>query len=71
VIPETSFWLDRQLAQFAQLPVDVDKLLAKQLSEFDAAWQRFRDRYPRKAQSIRSRIEQLSLAARKRKVVRL
>jgi len=63
-------WLDRQLAEFARSPVDVETLLAKQQSEFDAAWKRFQGRYPREAKSVRRRIDRVSAAARMRETVR-
>ncbi|MGD9049014.1 MAG: PEP/pyruvate-binding domain-containing protein, partial [Anaerolineae bacterium] len=40
-------WLDRQLAQFAEAPVDVEARLAAQRAEFEAAWQRLQERHPR------------------------
>jgi len=44
-------WLEQHL-EFARSPFDVNELLAKQRAEFDAAWRRFQDRYPRKASSL-------------------
>jgi len=63
-------WLDRQLAQFARSPVDVDALLAKRRAEFDAAWQRFAEQHPRKVKSVRRRLEQVAERARTREAVR-
>jgi phosphohistidine swiveling domain-containing protein len=63
-------WLDRQLAEFARSPFDVEALLAKQRAEFDAAWQRFQDRYPDKVKSIQPRLEQVAEAAGTREAVR-
>lgn len=63
-------WLDQQLAEFARSPVDVKALLAKQRAEFDAAWQRFQDRYPRKATSVQRRIGKVSEVSHKREAVR-
>ena len=63
-------WLDRQLAEFNASPVDVDALLAKQRAEFEAAWRRFEDRYPRRANSMRRRLERIPPAARMREAVR-
>ena len=67
---EDPAWLDRQLAEFAEAPVDIDALLAKQQAAFAAAWERFRARYPRKAKSMRLRLEQAAQAARQREAVR-
>lgn len=63
-------WIDRQLAELAESPVDVDTLLAKQRSESKAAWKRLQERHPRKAKSVQRRIEQVAAAARTREAVR-
>jgi phosphohistidine swiveling domain-containing protein len=63
-------WLDRQLASFAESPADVDGLLAQRRADFEAAWQRFAARHPRKARSMRRRIEGVGPAARMREDVR-
>ena len=63
-------WLNRQLEAFHKSPVDVDALLAKQRTAFDAAWERFRERYPRKAKAMSRRLEQTAEAARTREAVR-
>lgn len=67
---EDQAWLDRQLAAFAKAPVDVETLLAKQRTEYEAAWRRFRDRHPRRKGSIERRIDRISAAARMREEVR-
>jgi pyruvate,water dikinase len=46
--------------------VDVEALLAKQRAEFDAAWERFKARYPRKAKSVRHRVSEGARRARMR-----
>ncbi len=63
-------WLDRQLAAFTQSPVDVEAQLSAQRARFDAAWERFRDRYPRQARSMRRRLEDTAQAIRVREAVR-
>jgi phosphohistidine swiveling domain-containing protein len=63
-------WLDRELAAFARFPVDVEGLLARQRADFDGAWQRFQDRYPRKVRSMRRRLEAAAEAARDREAAR-
>ncbi|MBI4285085.1 MAG: hypothetical protein HY670_04180 [Chloroflexi bacterium] len=50
-------WLDRALAAFNQSPVDVAALLAAQLAEFDAAWERLWARHPRRASGVRRRLD--------------
>ena len=63
-------WLDRQLEEFQKSPVDVDAMLDKRRAAFDAARQRFEERYPRKARSMRRRIDQVGPAGRLREDVR-
>jgi pyruvate,water dikinase len=63
-------WLDRQLDEFNKSPVDVDALLAKRRAEFDATWQRFAERYPGKARSMRRKLDQVPPAARLREAFR-
>jgi pyruvate,water dikinase len=63
-------WLDKQLAEYEQNPVDVDALLAQRRTEFEAAWQRLQTRYPKKAQKLRRQIDKVGPAARMREAVR-
>jgi phosphohistidine swiveling domain-containing protein len=63
-------WIDQQLAEWRESPTDVDALLGRQRSKFDAAWQRLEERYPRKAKSILRSIEQIGSAARDREAAR-
>jgi len=63
-------WLDRQIAEYAKSPVDVDALLAKRHAEFEAAWQRLQERYPKKAPKLRREIDKVGPAARMRESVR-
>jgi phosphohistidine swiveling domain-containing protein len=67
---EDPTWLDRQLAAWAESPVDVEGLLARQRAAFDAAWERFCTRYPRRAQSMRRRLDRAAEAARQREAAR-
>jgi len=63
-------WLDKRLEEFNKSPVDVDALLAKRRTEFDAAWQRLVERYPRKARSIRRQLDKIRPSARVREACR-
>jgi phosphohistidine swiveling domain-containing protein len=63
-------WLDRLLAEYEANPVDVDELLARPRSEFEAAWQRLQARYSKKAHKLRRQIEKIGPAARLREAVR-
>jgi pyruvate,water dikinase len=67
---EDPAWLDRQLAEWAKSPVDVEALLARQRTAYEAAWGRFCARYPKKAKSMQKRLVQTAQAARQREAVR-
>jgi phosphohistidine swiveling domain-containing protein len=63
-------WLDQQLAEYEENPVDVDELLAQRRAEFQAAWQRLQDRYPKKAKTLWPQIDKVGPAARVREATR-
>ncbi len=63
-------WLDRKLDEFAASPVNVDDLIARQRANFDAAWGRFEQRYPRKVKSVRRKLEQITTNAHLRENIR-
>jgi phosphohistidine swiveling domain-containing protein len=63
-------WLERQLAEWAWSPVDVEALLIRQHGAFDAAWKRFQERYPHKAKAMHRRLDQFASDARLREAVR-
>jgi len=67
---EDSDWLDKQLAEYEENPVDVDTLLAQRRAEFEAAWQRLQAHSPKKAQKLRRQIDKVGPAARLREAVR-
>jgi phosphohistidine swiveling domain-containing protein len=67
---ENPNWLDEQLAQYSQSPVDVEAMLAAQRLAFNAAWERFRIKYPRKSSSMRKRIAESARRARMRELAR-
>ena len=67
---EDPAWLDQQLSQFNQSPVNVEALLARQRARFEAAWTRFQARYPHRAKSMRRRIAQVAPRARMREAAR-
>jgi pyruvate,water dikinase len=62
--------MERQLAGLRDAPVDVDTLLARQKEAHDAAWERFRQRYPRKASGMRRRIDRAARGAHDRELAR-
>lgn len=63
-------WIERQLATIASSPVDVDRMLAIRRNDFQAAWQRFQSRYPRRVNSIRRNLARAAKAACQREAVR-
>jgi phosphohistidine swiveling domain-containing protein len=63
-------WLDRQLAEFHASPVDVEALLREQRTRYQAAWERFQERYPKRAAKMGRRIEKFAAEARLRETVR-
>jgi phosphohistidine swiveling domain-containing protein len=63
-------WLDQQLAEYRENPVDVDELLARRQADFEAAWQRLQERYPKRARKLRRQIDKVGPAARLREAVR-
>lgn len=67
---EDADWIDRQLAGLREASVDVTTLLARQKDAQAAAWERFRQRYPRRVAAMRRRIDQSSAAVRDREATR-
>ncbi len=67
---EDPAWLDRQLAQFSQAPMDIEGLLAKQHVQVEAAWERFQGHYPRKAKSTKGCIAEVGRRAWLREAAR-
>jgi phosphohistidine swiveling domain-containing protein len=67
---EDAEWLDRQLAAARAAPAHIHDLLGKKHAEFDAAWQRLQDRYPRQARSLRKKIDRIAQGAHQREAAR-
>jgi pyruvate,water dikinase len=67
---EDPHWLERQLALLSTSPVDADALLEKRRKAFDAAWERFQAQHPRKATSIRRRMDESRRRAALREAAR-
>src|SRR5262249_22982663 len=63
-------WIDRELAGLWAAPVDVETLLARQREAQAAAWARFRERRPRRAESMRGGIDEAAAAFRDRETAR-
>lgn len=67
---EDPAWLERQINQFTKNPIDIEALMARQKDAYEAAWERFRKRYPRKEKAIQKRLEKAAHAANQREAVR-
>jgi pyruvate,water dikinase len=67
---EDPAWLDRQLAEWAKSPVDIDALIAHQRAAYEAAWERFCQKDPHKVKSMQKRLQQTARAAQKREAMR-
>lgn len=63
-------WIDQLLIGLRDAPVDAPTLLARQKDAQTAAWERFQQRYPRRATAIRRRINQGAAAFRDREAAR-
>jgi phosphohistidine swiveling domain-containing protein len=63
-------WLEQQLEAYRQSPVDVEAMLARRRAQFEEAWHRLEERYPKKAGKQYRRIRQVGPAARMREAVR-
>ena len=63
-------WLEKQLADFARYPFDVEALLEKQRLNFNAAWQRFCARYPAKVKRMQARLAETARLAGRREAAR-
>ncbi|MGB7538154.1 MAG: PEP/pyruvate-binding domain-containing protein [Anaerolineales bacterium] len=63
-------WLDRQLEEYKRAPVDVDALLARQRTRFDAAWRNLSGRHPGPAKRIRRKLEEASRLTKLREAAR-
>jgi len=67
---EDPHWLDRQLEEWRRSPVDVDAMLARQALAWQAAWQRFTQRHPKRVKAMHKRLLEAAAAAHRREVMR-
>jgi pyruvate,water dikinase len=67
---ENPEWIEEQLANYGNNPVDVEALLAEQRNSFEAAMDRLRIKHPRKAGKMRRRIDESAHRARLRELAR-
>ncbi|MFX0210275.1 MAG: PEP-utilizing enzyme, partial [Candidatus Hodarchaeota archaeon] len=67
---EEQKWIDLQLIEFSKSLINVEALLEKQVSEFEATLKQFQELYPKRGKSVKHKIDKISLAAHKREAVR-
>jgi phosphohistidine swiveling domain-containing protein len=67
---ENNLWLEDALENLRRHPVDIDGLLEKQKSDYQAAWERLESKYPHKAIKIRRRIQENARRVRMREQAR-
>ena len=67
---EDPSWLDRQLASFAEAPVDVEALLADKRAQYSEAWQRLSVQHRVRSRIIKRRLQAASAAAHERESIR-
>jgi phosphohistidine swiveling domain-containing protein len=67
---EDPAWLDNELAHMEKSHIDVATLLEKRDVESEAVWERLREHYPRKGDSIHRKIPELTGRFRTREAIR-
>lgn len=67
---EDSAWLDEQLAQFKNSPINVEDLLSKKRRKAMEAWNRLKNTHPQRAEKIGQQIHKLAPKTRLREAVR-
>jgi phosphohistidine swiveling domain-containing protein len=67
---EDPSWLEKQLDDFNASPVDVEALLKKRQPAYEAAWKRFREKYPHKSESIKKRTHKFAKMSHTREDIR-
>ncbi|MEL7567741.1 MAG: PEP/pyruvate-binding domain-containing protein [Dehalobacterium sp.] len=63
-------WLERQIEEFEESDTDVEGLLKKQHTQYEAAWKRFQERFPNKVKWLEKQITKASVGARVREAAR-
>jgi phosphohistidine swiveling domain-containing protein len=67
---ENPDWLEQQLAQYEEVPVDVEALLVEKRDSYEDAVQRLRSKHPRQAEKILRRVGESARRARLRELAR-
>lgn len=67
---EDANWLERQIEEFKESNTDTDKLLQKQYIQYEAAWERFQERFPNKVKWLEKQLAKAAEGARIREACR-
>lgn len=67
---EDENWLEKQVEEFEKSGTDIEGLLNKQYAQYEAAWKRFKERYPGKVKWLERQTAKASEAARIREAAR-
>jgi phosphohistidine swiveling domain-containing protein len=67
---ETPGWLDEQLADYMESPIDFEELFSGSDGEFEEAWGRFSEAFPGKAKPVRRKMDRIMRAMVTRESVR-
>ena len=67
---EDANWLERQIKEFKESDTDAEELLRKQHIQYEAAWQRFAERFPNKVKWLEKQMAKAAEGARIREAAR-
>lgn len=63
-------WIDQRVAEYRQDPVDYEAMLAERAREFERVWNKFSTEYPKEADRVKKKLDQISAALEKREIIR-
>ena len=63
-------WINEQLFKQQESPNNLDQLLDDRRAEFEIAWQRFKDHYPRKVKPIQQKLDNVTEKSQLREATR-
>ena len=63
-------WLDKQLAEYEESPINIDAMMAKRAAEFDTVWWGLEKDYPRQAKKLAKKVAKITEAMAVREQVR-
>ena len=63
-------WLEKQIDEYKKSNTDVEELLKKQYSKYEATWERFQEGFPRKVKWLEKQLSKASVGARIREEAR-